>query len=363
VLNLPGSWVWDFWLTDDGQRYHMFFLHAPKSLGDADRRHRGARIGHAVSEDLLDWSVVEGPFVAEEPVTPGDSPTWTGCVVQGADGVWRMFYTGTRFLEPEPSIRHVETVGVAVSRDLRHWEKRPGPLITADPRWYETFDGSSWPEEAWRDPWVFADPDGDGWHMLVTARANHGPVDDRGVVGHAVSGDLETWEVCPPLSAPGAGFAQLEVIQVACVDDCWYLLFSCGGRGLTSDRGKRFPNAGTWILPIADPRGPFDLAAAVPLTTEDLFSGRLVRRRDGRWALLAFRNSIDATPLPGFVTDPMPFVPGTFTAPIPLADASASVTASPQMSTGNPGPPVEPLPPNSVLAEASDIGCATRGEQ
>ena len=37
------------------------------------------------------------------------------------------------------------------------------------------------------------DPDGDGWHMLITARAAHGPVDDRGVVGHAWSADLRTW--------------------------------------------------------------------------------------------------------------------------------------------------------------------------
>jgi hypothetical protein len=33
------------------------------------------------------------------------------------------------------------------------------------------------------DPWLFADPDGDGWHILITARANHGPTDDRGLEG------------------------------------------------------------------------------------------------------------------------------------------------------------------------------------
>jgi beta-fructofuranosidase len=36
--------------------------------------------------------------------------------------------------------------------------------------------------------------------MLITARANHGPDDDHGVIGHARSQDLLTWEVQPPRS-------------------------------------------------------------------------------------------------------------------------------------------------------------------
>jgi len=66
----------------------------------------------------------------------------------------------------------------------------------------EVLDGH-WYDEAFRDPWVFAHPDGDGWHMLITARANHGDVVDRGVVEHAWSADLESWELREPLSWPG----------------------------------------------------------------------------------------------------------------------------------------------------------------
>ena len=75
---------------------------------------------------------------------------------------------------------------------------------------------------------MFADPAGDGWHMLITARANEGDVDNRGVIGHAVSRDLETWDVRPPLSRPGAGFGHREVLQTAVMDDRTVLLFSCG---------------------------------------------------------------------------------------------------------------------------------------
>lgn len=70
MLSVPGSWVWDFWLADDGRQHHIFFLNAPKTLGDEQRRHRAARIGHAVSEDLVTWSLIEDVFDAGKPTRP-----------------------------------------------------------------------------------------------------------------------------------------------------------------------------------------------------------------------------------------------------------------------------------------------------
>ena len=58
VLDLPDHWVWDFWGADDGARRHLFFLKAPRALGDPDLRHRNASVGHAVSDDLQTWSPV-----------------------------------------------------------------------------------------------------------------------------------------------------------------------------------------------------------------------------------------------------------------------------------------------------------------
>ena len=58
MLDLPDHWVWDYWGADDGARRHLFFLKAPRSLGDPDLRHRNASVGHAVSEDLQTWSPV-----------------------------------------------------------------------------------------------------------------------------------------------------------------------------------------------------------------------------------------------------------------------------------------------------------------
>src|SRR4051812_23371389 len=34
VLRLDDQWVWDSWVADDGELYHLFFLQAPRALGD-----------------------------------------------------------------------------------------------------------------------------------------------------------------------------------------------------------------------------------------------------------------------------------------------------------------------------------------
>lgn len=306
MLSLPDAWVWDFWLADDGRHHHIFFLQAPTSLGDPYRRHRAARIGHAVSDDLSRWTQKVQPFDTGEPGAFDETASWTGCTIRGDDGLWRMFYTGSRFLAEEPDSANIETIGVAVSADLEHWEKRPGPIVSADPRWYETWGSSDWKEEAWRDPWVFRDPTGEGWHMLVTARANSGATDDRGVIGHAFSADLESWEVRPPLSAPGSGFAHLEVPQVVQIEDRWLLIFSCPVDSLSAEHARLFSDTGTWALPIPGPVGPFDVTEARPITTYSLYSGRVVQQRDGLWALLGFHNAGPHGPFPGIVSDPIP---------------------------------------------------------
>ncbi|HEV2921661.1 MAG TPA: glycosyl hydrolase family 32, partial [Actinomycetota bacterium] len=66
MLRLPGAWVWDFWLADDGDRYHLFFLFASRALQDEQRRHRRAAIGHAVSDDLRTWVQVGDVVTASE---------------------------------------------------------------------------------------------------------------------------------------------------------------------------------------------------------------------------------------------------------------------------------------------------------
>ena len=52
MLLLEDHWVWDTWMADDGDAYHLFFLQAPRSLGPR-QRHKRATVGHATSPDLV----------------------------------------------------------------------------------------------------------------------------------------------------------------------------------------------------------------------------------------------------------------------------------------------------------------------
>ncbi len=351
MLRLPGHWVWDFWTADDGDLFHLFYLMAPTNLEDPRRRHRAARIGHSVSSDLSRWSEHDSPYEVGGGGAFDETATWTGCVVRGDDGQWRMFYTGARFLENEPGVMHTERVGLAVSADLEHWVKRPGSVAAADPRWYETIEDAASGEESWRDPWVFKDPSGHGWHMLLTARANVGPSTDRGVIGHAYSTDLETWEVRAPLSSPGSGFVHLEVPQVVQIGGQWILLFSCATDSLAPTSRHRDQDVGTWALPVDSPVGPFDITRARPITTSGLYSCRAVPDRSGGWVLLGFLNGPN-TSFPGVVTDPIPLDldPDGYPRPAPGPHIIGPADAIPPPST------LTPTPRTAVTAQSPPEG-------
>ncbi len=304
-FDLPDHWVWDFWTADDGAQTHLYYLHAPRSLGDPHLRHRNARIGHATSTDLRTW-VDHGPVL--EPGGPGAvdaDATWTGSIVRADDGEWQMFYTGSRFLAADAHA-NIETVAVAVSRDLHSWRTAPERSLSAPFGQYETLGSSVWPEEAWRDPWVMREPDGT-WSMLLTARSVDGEDElDRGVVGLALSPDLVTWTTAPPRSAPGAGFRHIEVPQIVEIDGHRVLLFSCDTAALAGRRERAGGPGGVWWVELGGPGEPYPVERAQLLVDDRLYAGRLVRDRDGGLNLLAFRNVDAAGDFGGGLTDPMP---------------------------------------------------------
>ncbi len=302
MFRLPEAWVWDFWLADDGQDYHLFFLYASRALKDPEARHYRASIGHAVSSDLVDWERVTDALVRSDPPAFDDLATWTGSVIRHPDGTWFLFYTGAT---AAPNGQNIQRIGYATSTDLTHWDKAlDNPVLEADSRWYEKLDAGLWQDEAFRDPFVFADQDGDGWHMLITARANHGQADDRGVIGHAWSPDLRRWELRPPLSEPGQGFGQLEVAQVETIGGKAVLVFSSATGGVAASRHSA---GGIWSAKAESLLGPYDIGNAELVTDTSFYVGKLIQRRDdGRWMFLAFHHETDDAQFIGEISDPRP---------------------------------------------------------
>lgn len=302
MLRLEDAWIWDSWIADDGERYHLFFLKAPRALEDAGLRHTAATIGHASSLDLVDWTV-HADALLPDAKRWDDVALWTGSAVRGPDGTWRMYYTALSS-DPGHGVKD-QRIGLAESDDLTTW-RRVGdrPLVAPDPRWYRTIDGTH--SETWRDPFVFADPDGDGWHMLITARHPDAPRLSDGVLAHARSADLATWELQPPLTEP-AGFGQIEVPQVRVVDGRPVLVFTCHPEEQSPAQIERFGPHSTWSVLGDHPLGAWDIDSARPLeAAPKLFAAPLVQQRDGTWAFVGFLNQEPEGILSFEILDPIP---------------------------------------------------------
>lgn len=293
-FDLADHYVWDFWTVLDpaAGRHHLFFLKAPRSLGDPDLRHRSARVGHASSVDLRDWTLHPDPLPY---AVDGfdDLASWTGCAVLEGGRCW-LLTTGLS----RGDDGSVQRIGSAVSEDLESWSRTP-LLLEADPERHQKAQ-PSWPEEAWRDPWVVRGADG-RWHMYVTARDVSGEP-GCGVIGHATSPDLLEWHHEPPLSVPTGRFEWMEVIQVVEVEGRWVLLFSCLADQMP---GAAVGEGGVWSVAIEGPGSEVDVAAAVRLTDESTYVGKVVVH-DGAAHLMAFRNQGPDGGFVGGLTDPVP---------------------------------------------------------
>ena len=229
-----------------------------------------------------------------------DLATWTGSVIAHPDGGWAMLYTGVSSRESGL----VQRIGLALSPDLHTWSKHPAnPVIEADARWYEMLDTEIWFDQAWRDPWVVQDPATGLFHAFITARTQHGDPARRGVIGHATSTDLVTWDVEGPISAP-AGFGYMEIPQVFNAAGRWHVLFSAPA---WAQQARNRPNCTGTFHAVADElTGPYN--EVEPLfcdPKESLYGGKIVETGDGL-VCLAFRYLDSAGDIVGELTDPMP---------------------------------------------------------
>jgi beta-fructofuranosidase len=307
ALDVHGHYVWDFWLAHDGEQHHLFCLSAPRTHEHADLRHPRARICHATSHDLVNWTwhgVAIGP--SETPAWD-DGVTWTGSVVKRPDGQWMMFYTGCSLSED----RKIQRIGAAVSPDLHSWNKLPGPLLELYGDSYESYDPTRWHDQAFRDPWVYACPDGKGWRMLFTARDPRQSAKGAGLIGQAKSPNLTDWTLEEPLSRVGH-YGEMEVPQLFELDGWWYCLFSNSVRHRDPSyiaNGGAGQATGTHYLRSRSPHGPFELVEEAFFAGDDVghfYGGKVVHTAGGRLAFLAFLNHNAAGDFIGTLSDPMP---------------------------------------------------------
>ena len=308
TLRLPDKWVWDFWFARDDPNYHIFYLQAPRSLSDESERHWNVSIGHAVSQDLIHWEILPDALRPAEKDGEWDNyTTWTGSIIQH-EGVWYLFYTGSN--REEKGL--IQRIGLAVSDDLVNWNRYAGnPILTPDPRWYETLELGLWHDQTWRDPWIFH-YDGT-YHIFITARINSGPKKSRGVIGYATSKDLRSWDVHPPGTEPGE-FSFMEVPQLIEIDQRWYLLFSATKDIYSENRLSR-PDiklqTGTHYMVADQPLGPYRFITQDFLVGDEigsLYSGKIIQDSHDNWVFMAFKMYDDKKQFVGEISDPYPVI-------------------------------------------------------
>ena len=215
--------------------YHAFYLKAPLPPRRDGARH--TPYAHLASRDLVNWEELPLAIEPGPPGSPDSVSCFTGACIEG-DGLFYMFYTG--FMgEGEP-----QTVCLATSADLIHWEKDPrNPIIEADSRWYEAID--------WRDPFPFWNEDAGEYWMLLAAREKSGPEHRRGCIALMTSPDLRHWEVKPPFWSPRLYYTH-ECPDLFRWGEHWALVYSTfSERHITHYRLSK-SLAGPWLAPEND---------------------------------------------------------------------------------------------------------------
>ena len=310
VLSLKDKWIWDFWLAKNEDDWHIYFLQADNTLPHPDDRHRNVTQGHAVSKDLMNWTHMGTCFQPSKGPSFDDWTTWTGSVLQGPDGTWHLFYTGTEHAKQGMHQR----IGHATSTDMHSWV-RVGDGLCLDlqgpnAKYYEEYTPGHWHDRAMRDPWVIKNPDGDGWLMYFTARVpGRKEPNAGGAVGFATSPDLNTWTLQKPIY-DGGEFGQLEVPQVFKFRNKWYMTFCTAAEHWSEGykmKNPQTPVTGSHYLvadhhlgPWTTPQSEF-LDGSLPYKR---YAGKIIEQ-DGKLSIMGFLYETPAGKFIGKVSDPV----------------------------------------------------------
>ena len=200
-----GAYVGDVmpFVTNDGQ-LELYYLY--------DTSHNGQGYHPIYKYSTTDLSGYEdhGMMLNNGQGADPDPALGTGSVMQDADGLYHLFYTGHN--DTGNGGKGKECVMHATSTDRENWVKDGVPLFFA-PEGYSRDD--------FRDPEVFWVEEEKCYWLLIAAHDE----ELGGVVLKYTSTDLKNWELYGPIFAP------LDEYMCECPDlfkmgDTWYLTYS-----------------------------------------------------------------------------------------------------------------------------------------
>ncbi len=252
-----GYFLGDAWyyVDVDTDAVHMFYLAWP----DGDRGR--IIVGHAVSQDLVQWEPLP-PALQPGPAGSWDDLTLcTGSTIKREGRYWMAYAATSRTDSSEEEPFRVQRTGMAVSDDLIAWHRLPeNPQTQSGPPHYEGIGSGERKMAHWRDPFLF-DYEG-SVYQFVCARRSDGEVAARGTVALTKSSEMRHWEILAPLEHDRIA-DEMEVPQVYQINGRWYLVFCTLGRFLAPGFRDRFkgpiPERSNFAMVGSSPFGPFHI--------------------------------------------------------------------------------------------------------
>ncbi|HBP38553.1 MAG TPA: hypothetical protein DD640_07405 [Clostridiales bacterium] len=212
--------MWDTWLFQDGDVFHLFFLSEGK-------------IGRAVSGDLIHWKHMP-PISIQTNAGDWDEKGMriTGFTVKCKDQYLLSYGPGSG-----------KPIGILTSMDLHEWERYPANPVL--------LPGGPYSANEWRDLSSCYDPDKKIWHGYVCADQEKAPC-----IAHLTSPDYFHWDYHDPVFA-SEDFVEYEVPEYFTLGDKHYLLFS--SLRSRKDTSGRQDAGGTWYVVSDQRNGPYHL--------------------------------------------------------------------------------------------------------
>jgi beta-fructofuranosidase len=283
--------LWDAWFFQKGDEHHMFHLQTPWPEKREERHHDAVSIGRAVSKDLKTWTPLPDAILPGEEGEWDDLALWTGCAVEH-NGTFFLFYTGRQKDE-----FYVQRIGVATSDDLINWQKHPAnPILEHHPDHYHMDNSLNELDcvPAWRDPFVFKDPNSDKFFMTLSARTKGEETEYNACIALAESDNLLDWKVHPPILAPEI-YDEMENTQVIFHNNLYYLFFCTHKKGYHPEHAAEHGAASGlhcyYSKSLFGPFAPVNKTGIVLDNGKHLYSVRLIHKKDNEFHAIGWLNS------------------------------------------------------------------------
>jgi len=226
-------YLWDNWIVDsrkyDG-KIHRYSLFSPKIVNGKELychdRHVHALIRHAYSTDNGDTWKDTGSTFSRESIGNICQMLWSGSTIvrelEDKSYQFVMFLTASR----GSKFQFYQKIGVSYSNDGENWSPLKICLEFA-PKYNYSLSAEDGEDPAWRDPYVWQDPNNKEWYMFFCTKKINKDGKLVPCVGMAkATKEFDEWELLPGLEVP-IGHQQLEMPAIVYYHKHYYL-FCCG---------------------------------------------------------------------------------------------------------------------------------------